>query len=231
MLSRESLTIALAVTAVTTVLGTAMVGNPLLALPLALGAAVLVLQAFAARRTLASDSDRDEALILLQAATPKLRSGMPVDAAFLLAASEIPSHTAKMVSRYCHRASYVLPSATAPSSADAGPLARAIIAMIRACRENGGDVATPFANLAEMIEADQRLRRRRETATLHVRAQANGLAIIAALVVLSIIFGSGVSVDYFRETADGRLLMLASLSVMAWGYVILSALNARIGHA
>jgi Flp pilus assembly protein TadB len=231
MLSRQSLLIGSSVAGVATVFGMAIFGNPLLVLPLALGLAVLALQVRAARQTLASDADRDEALTLLQAVTPKLRTGMPVDAAFLLAASETRSATANIVSRYCHRANYVLPSASASVAEDAGPLTRAIIAMIRSSRENGGDIATPFANLAEMIEADQRLRRRRETATLHVRAQANGLTVIAALVVLSIVFGSGVSVDYFRETTDGRLVMLGSLSVMVWGYVILSALNARIGHA
>lgn len=231
MQRRETLIVGLGVTAVTALLASVVFGNPVFVLPLALGVAALVLQVLAARRTRAGDLDRDETLVLLQAAVPKLRTGLPVDAAFLLAASESSSPTATVISRYCQRARYVVPNIAQETVAEAGPLTTAIVAMIRSCRENGGDIATPFVNLAEMIESDQRLRRKRETATLHVRAQANGLTVIAGLVVLSILLGSGVSVDYFRETVEGRLVVLASLTTMIWGYVILAALNARIGHA
>jgi Flp pilus assembly protein TadB len=231
MMRRETQLIGLAVVGAATLVAALVFGNLILSLPLGLGVGALTLQALAAQRTRANDADRDETLLLLQAATPKLRAGVPIDAAFLMAAEEAPTSVAKIVRRYCQRSGYVPPGSAEVMAREAGPLTQAIIAMIRSCRENGGDVATPFVNLAEMIETDQKLRRRQDTATLHVRAQANGLTVIAALVVLSIIFGSGSSVDYFRETADGRLVMLGSLTAMVWGYVILSALNARIGHA
>lgn len=231
MIRRETLLIGLGVAAGSALLASFLVGNLVATIPFGLGLGALTLQSLASRRTKAGDAERDDALLLLQAVTPKLRAGLPVDAAFLVASREAASSTADAIERYCSRAGFVVPGAVEAGGGDTGPLTRAIITMIGSCRENGGDVVTPFANLAEMIETDQRMRRRQQTATLHVRAQANGLAVIAGLVVLSIVFGSGVSVDYFRETAEGRLLMLASMTVMVWGYVVLSALNSRIGHA
>lgn len=230
MMRRETQQVGLSVVAATALVAALVFGNFIVAILFGLGVGALTLQALAARQTRESDADRDEALLLLQAATPKLRAGMPVDAAFLLAATETASLNAAYIQRYCSRVGYTLTDPRQPPR-QTGPLVQAIVAIIRSCRENGGDVATPFTNLAEMIETDQRLRRRQQTATLHVRAQANGLTVIAALVILSIVFGSGVSVDYFRETAEGRLTMLGSLTAMVWGYVILSALNARIGRA
>lgn len=231
MMRREAQQVGLSVVAATALVAALVFGNFIVAILFGLGVGALTLQALAARHTRESDADRDEALLLLQAATPKLRAGMPVDAAFLLAATETATLNTAYIQRYCNRVGYTLTDPRQHPSPQTGPLVRSIVAIIRSCRENGGDVATPFINLAEMIETDQRLRRRQQTATLHVRAQANGLTVIAALVILSIVFGSGVSVDYFRETAEGRLTMLGSMTAMVWGYVILSALNARIGHA
>jgi Flp pilus assembly protein TadB len=202
--------------------------NAFFPIPLAVGVGVFVLQTWAGNLTSATHSERDEAITLLNSAVPKLRVGLPIDSAFILAASEAKSPTADAIADYCARANYVTPTAIQQLSIRYGALTGAIIATINATRRNGGEAARPFASLVEMIETDQKLRRKQQIATLHIRAQANGLLAITAVILVMAVLGNSESLTYLRQTIDGRLMVLFSLTMMLWGYITISALTARI---
>lgn len=204
-------------------------GNLLLAAPLGAGLFVLLSQFRSQDAAKAHFRERDEALPLLLSAIPKLRVGLPVDDAFLAAAAEAPTTTGAAVAGYCAKARQGL-GEQARQTASGGAMVAAIIALIDGARRHGGEVTRPFASLANMIEMDQRLRRKQEVATLHVRAQANGLVFIAVAILGFASFASWDSLSFLRETQDGRLMVVGSIAMMVWGYVVLNALTARIAN-
>lgn len=206
----------------------ALTGAPFASIPIAIGAGVLYLQVLASQVVRSSENERDEALPLLQAALPKLHVGAPLEAAFIAAAQEAPNSTALRVSAFCARARQGLD--TPSVEVEGGVMAQAIIAMIRSATVNGGDVGRPFASLASMIETDQRLRRKQQIATLHVRAQANALVGIAVIILALALFGNAASLSFLHETVQGRLMVLFAATMMLWGYLIISILTARISR-
>ena len=154
-----------------------------LGVPAAVGAGALVGQARAIRIAKDAFVERDEALPLLQSVVPKLRVGLPIDAAFLLACRDQTSPTAQAIATNCARARLGLDLSMSRVRLDTGSLNAAIIAMIAAGRIYGGDTARPFASLSTMIQTDQALRNKQAIASLHVRAQANALIGIAVIIL------------------------------------------------
>ena len=231
MIKRSTLVVAAVLAALVLILVGVLTGQALAGVPMAVGLGVLYCQYQAATEAQASFRERDDALPLLQGALPKMQSGLPIDAAFIAAAATQQTSIAGVVATYCARARQGLDLDGRGLVQDSGPIAAAIVRMISAARANGGETARPFASLATMIETDQRLRRRQQIATLHVRAQANALGIIAGIVVVFVLAGNTDGLAFLRETYDGRMMLLFSLTSILWGYVVLTALTARISNA
>lgn len=200
----------------------------LLGLPIAVGAAMLYLQVRASGVVRNAERERDEVLPLLQSATPKLRMGLQPEEAFLAATRETTTRAGEEIADYCVRVREGIEGAARVSGS--GVMVQTIISLLRAVRENGGEAARPFESLAEMIEADQRLRRKQQIATLHVRAQANALVGIAVIILGLALFGSASSLNFLRETQDGRLMVLFAATSMLWGYLAIAVLTARISR-
>jgi Flp pilus assembly protein TadB len=210
------------------VAATSLTEAPLLSLPVAVGVALVYLQTRASGLVRSIEQERDEVLPLLHAVVPKIRTGVAPELAFISAANEAPSSVARIIAEHCARLRDAVerPGST-PSS---GVMAGTVMSILAAVRENGGEISRPFESLAAMIEADQRLRRKQQIATLHVRAQANALIGIALIILVLSLFGGASTLNFLRETQDGRLMVLFAATSMVWGYLLIAILTARISR-
>jgi len=210
-------------------LASVFANNFLVAIPLALFGAVFVGQLIAQARSTALQREQDELLPVVQAAIPKMVTGLSVPAAFRAAAGETPSVSADKVLSYCFRIEQGL--ADIGGETPPGPVSSALFAMIGAAAQQGGEIIHPFRALAQMLASEQRLRRKQQLATIQIRWQANVLIIIAVCILVASSFSNQEALVFLFSDRDGRLLVIASLTLLTLGQIVMNAITARIADA